>query len=302
MKTVIMSSSSELKMSEQVIPPKTKAIFDRLMSSDTQTGGAGGSSTLQGLIQLDANWNKLKNGSWRNIPPVIVTEANIKVQDVPSEFDVSVIGGTLGIFYATALAKLGYKVCIIERGKVVGRSQEWNISKKELSVLLKLGLLTSEDLMTITSIEFNPVRVGFKTDTSPTSTSKGYEVYVQDILNMGIKPNVLIELVKLNFLELGGIIYENASLQDIKVYENIAMINYEDNNEKKTVSSRIVIDAMGNASPIAKQIRGSVQPDGICGKIKDKFKRVILITIIIIIIIIIIIVIIIILTPCTIFC
>ena len=44
---------------------------------------------------------------------------------------------------------------------------------------MKLGLLTAEEVESIIGIEFNPVRVGFKTDTSV--LGNGYELYVQDI-------------------------------------------------------------------------------------------------------------------------
>lgn len=47
-------------------------------------------------------------------------------------FDVVVAGGTLGVFVATALAARGWRVAVVERGMLAGRTQEWNISRKEL--------------------------------------------------------------------------------------------------------------------------------------------------------------------------
>jgi len=44
-------------------------------------------------------------------------------------FDVVVCGGTLGIFMACALQLRGFKVCVVERGPLRGRTQEWNISR-----------------------------------------------------------------------------------------------------------------------------------------------------------------------------
>lgn len=48
----------------------------------------------------------------------------------------------LGIFYALALQSKGWKTSVIERNKVEGREQEWNISKKELAALVRLGIMT----------------------------------------------------------------------------------------------------------------------------------------------------------------
>jgi 2-polyprenyl-6-methoxyphenol hydroxylase-like FAD-dependent oxidoreductase len=38
-------------------------------------------------------------------------------------YDVVVAGGTLGVFMATALAVKGWRVAVVERGKLQGRKQ-----------------------------------------------------------------------------------------------------------------------------------------------------------------------------------
>jgi hypothetical protein len=229
--------------------------------------GAGGSSTLNGFRQLDKSWNTLKNGGWMSDPPQIVQDLSDKALDASKtmDFDIIVSGGTLGIFYAVALQLKGYKVCVIERNKIIGRAQEWNISRKELNALIRLGILTEKDIEIITGIEFNPVRVGFKTDTSDPSSTDGYEVYVNDILNLGVRPDVLIEQVKERFLAIGGRVVEFAKIQRLVTYSNGVEVCFSD-GEKTTSSltTRLVLDAMGNGSPVARQIRGAVQPDGIC--------------------------------------
>ena len=93
------------------------------------------------------------------------------------------------------------------------------------------------------------------------SEEKGFEVYVRDILNLGIKPDVLIEMVKQKFQNKGGMILEDSPLKQIDVYSDMAIINV---GKDRTISARLVIDAMGNGSPISRQIRGPVEPDGIC--------------------------------------
>ena len=42
--------------------------------------------------------------------------------------------GTLGIFLAATLARQGKKVAVVERGKLRGRTQEWNISRADMKV------------------------------------------------------------------------------------------------------------------------------------------------------------------------
>lgn len=48
----------------------------------------------------------------------------------------------------------GHRVCIVEQRRVEGRAQEWNISRPELAVLQRLGLLTQEQLETAVASEW----------------------------------------------------------------------------------------------------------------------------------------------------
>ena len=168
----------------------------------------------------------------------------------------------LGIFYAAALQTLGYKTCIVERGQIVGRSQEWNISRKELNALIRLGLMTQAEIDSIVGIEFNPNRVGFKTDTSSgngndMTDTTGFQMYVNDVLNLGIKPDVLIALMKEKYVAMGGTLYEGQGLQSITLYSNVAQVNLTSGT---SITSKLVVDAMGNASPIRLMIPCPIHP------------------------------------------
>ena len=116
-----------------MISERTKAEFERSFARQKEeSSGAGGSANINGLIGLDKAWEKLRSGGWKTPGPKIVSQhsSTRTVKDDELIFDVAVAGGTLGIFYALALQKRGFNTCVIERGKVVGRPQEWNISGK----------------------------------------------------------------------------------------------------------------------------------------------------------------------------
>ena len=80
------------------------------------------------------------------------------------DYDVTICGGTLGIFIAMALqlSNRNLRVAVIEAGKLMGREQEWNISMKELEELVELGVLTNEDVEEAVTTEFPGCRAGFK--------------------------------------------------------------------------------------------------------------------------------------------
>lgn len=209
--------------SEQVFPisessnangrTKEKSRTQRIMEATSaktdptgQTLGAGGSSTYEAFLKAEDRWKSLKSSkSWKSTSikgseyPLLqsfVTDDGAKgsakcwekLRNTSAsniDFDVVVSGGTLGIFIALALQLKGYSVCVIEVGRLQGREQEWNISRKELDDLIREGLLTEEEVERIITTEFPGCRAGFKNEEgelvchlSPYSTAYRRSSYV----------------------------------------------------------------------------------------------------------------------------
>ncbi|XP_016450176.1 uncharacterized protein LOC107775021 isoform X3 [Nicotiana tabacum] len=243
----------------QATPTRTQRIMEGIAVSG-EVGGAGGAYSYSALKRLDQLWSKICSSS-----TVVVEEPQKVVSSVPGSykdsehvgnldemFDVIVCGGTLGIFIATALSSKGFRVGVVERNVLKGREQEWNISRRELLELVEVGILTEDDVEEATAASFNPNRCGFE--------GKG-DIWVQDILNLGVSPVKLVEIMKKRFNSLGGVTFEGYSVSSISVYEDSAVLQLK---EGKTIFSRLIIDAMGNFSPIVKQIRCGRKPDGMC--------------------------------------
>ena len=77
-------------------------------------------------------------------------------------------------------------MAVVERGPLKGRDQEWNLSQKELNELTEQGLLSSSEAKECVTSTFNPVRAGF---------CGGADVWTQDVLNIGVRPDRIIEKV-----------------------------------------------------------------------------------------------------------
>jgi lycopene cyclase CruP len=197
-----------------------------------------------GLRRADGLLSSLREGSMELT--AMVQENSQSVGDV--EWDVVICGGTLGILIGAALAQKGMRVALLERGVLQGREQEWNISRHELQVFLDLDLLTPEELATAIVTEYNPARVAFK---------DGVEVWVNDVLNIGVYPVYLLATLKQKFLGFGGELFENTPFNQAVVHPDGVIIN----NQFKT---RLLIDAMGHFSPIARQARKGAKPDALC--------------------------------------
>lgn len=173
-----------------------------------------------------------------------------------------------------------------------GRSQEWNISRSELQELITLGLLTAEELEECVATEWQHSRI---------SMHKGTDLTVEGVLNLGVCPKTLIEILKQKFLAAGGVIKENTGFKAGQIYDDGVVVEVlaagkdvtmtpgdvnrpmalekkdsKENNRngssngssssvvREDVTGRLVLDCMGHFSPIVRQIRGGLgqEPDG----------------------------------------
>lgn len=202
---------------------------------------------LENLRRGDRRWYQLRCGD-SAVPTVVNTIADRLGE---GDFDVAIAGGTLGIFLASALQRRGWRVVVLEQGKLQGRAQEWNISRQELQVFLALDLLTESELARAIATEYNPARLSFY---------QGYELWVKDILNIGVDPVYLLEILKQKFLQAGGILLENTAFHQAEIAEDGVKLWAGE----QPLTCRLLIDAMGHFSPIVQQVRAGAKPDGVC--------------------------------------
>ncbi len=201
---------------------------------------------LGGLRHADRLLTSLREGT-ATIPQV-VKQSQLPLGSV--DWDVVVSGGTLGILIGCALVKLGWRVALIERGILRGREQEWNISRPELEVFLELNLLSAAELEQAIATQYNPARISFL---------NGSEVWVKDVLNIGIDPVFLLETLKQRFLDAGGCLFENTPFESVVVHPDGVMVE-----ATKNFKTQLLLDVMGYFSPIAQQVRQGQKPDGVC--------------------------------------
>ncbi|MGK7907043.1 MAG: NAD(P)/FAD-dependent oxidoreductase [Synechococcus sp.] len=204
-------------------------------------------NVYENLQRADATWAAIRQGTFST--PDVLIESQEPVGEC--QFDVAIAGGTLGIVMGAALARRGWRVAVLERGELKGRTQEWNISRKELRVLVELELLTEEELEEAISTEFNPLRLSFY---------GGEDVWVRDVLNIGVSPMYLLDRLKDSFIRCGGELLEHCPLQQGVVHPDGVEILVGD----RRITSRLLLDAMGHFSPIARQARQGQKPDAIC--------------------------------------
>ena len=84
---------------------------------------------------------------------VIFEQASEPDASLPT-FDLVYVGGALGVIHAAVMARLGYKVLLIERLPFGRMNREWNISRSELQSLINLGLFNEAEIEELIAREY----------------------------------------------------------------------------------------------------------------------------------------------------
>lgn len=256
-----LSATTEPVCAENASGTLTERIFKSLeetnMDSQGSALGAGGLTRLSDLRRIDSAWKSLRARQIYGLPPLFVRRTEERLPATPG-LDVIVAGGTLGIFLAASLQQAGLRVAVIEKGKLLGREQEWNISRKEVYELVRCGVLTQQEVEDSIAVEFNPVRVAF--DSSPK------EIWARDALNLGVSPSLLIAAAKKRFEQAGGLVLETVSVDNVWVHPDGVEVccKEQQTNKRIAVASKVYVDCTGNQSQLVRQLRHGDKPDGVC--------------------------------------
>lgn len=91
-----------------------------------------------------------------------------------------------------------------------------------------------------------------------------FEFFTKDILHLGVSPGVLLEKAKQRFLAAGGAVRDNTPIEGVRIHPNGAAVDVSGAGAEGAITARLLIDCMGNQSPISRQHRWGKRPDGIC--------------------------------------
>jgi len=182
-----------------------------------------------------------------------------------SSYDLIYIGGALGVIHAAVMARLGYKVLLLERLPFGKMNREWNISRLEIQSLVNLGLLTSAEVESIIAREYKD---GFNKffDAYIPDKLKAPILYTPKVLNIALDSEKLLELCGEKLRSAGGDIWDETEFikADINASQVILTVKDLPSQTTKQVSGRLLVDAMGTASPIAWQLNPERAFDSVC--------------------------------------
>jgi lycopene cyclase CruA len=180
-------------------------------------------------------------------------------------FDLIYLGGALGIIHAAVMARLGYRVLLIERLPFGKMNREWNISRSEFQNLIDLGLFTIAEFESTIAREYVD---GFHKffDANNPPQAKAPVLHTPTVLNVGLDAEKLLRLCGAKLREQGGEIWDETEFIQAEVGSTQVTVQCQHlpTQTARTVSGRLLVDAMGTASPIAWQLNGGRTFDSVC--------------------------------------
>jgi lycopene cyclase CruA len=244
---------SDKSIFEAIAPfyPKTAEYFQKMPK---------GEADLQRVYWWEKRWRESVRNPQQ--PKQVVFRSN---DNASPDYDLIYIGGALGIIHAAVMAKIGYRVLLLERLPFGRMNREWNISRDEFQRLIDLGLFTAAEFESLIAREYvdgfskffdanNPVKLQSKVLATPT------------VLNICIDAEKLLRVCGDKLRAAGGEIWDETEFQRVDVTGTAATITatYLPDDSQRIATGRLVIDAMGTASPIAWQLNGAGTFNSVC--------------------------------------
>jgi lycopene cyclase CruA len=182
-----------------------------------------------------------------------------------NQYDLIYIGGALGVIHAAVMAQKGYRVLLIERLPFGRMNREWNISRGEFQSLIDLGLFTPEEFEYVIAREYVDGFSKFFDGNNPPHL-KAPVLHTPKVLNIGLNAEKLLRLCGEKLRNAGGEIWDETEFIRAEISNTDVTVQsiYLPTQEKKQANGRLLIDAMGTASPIAWQLNGGRTFDSVC--------------------------------------
>ncbi|MEP6489298.1 flavin-dependent dehydrogenase [Microcoleus vaginatus GB2-A3] len=193
-------------------------------------------------------------------------EDTILVSDSGDTFyDLIYIGGALGVIHAAVMAKLGYRVLLVERMPFGRMNREWNISRDEIQSLIDLGLFTAAEIETLIAREYKDGYNKFFDANNP-PVAQAPVLHTPKVLNVALDGEKLLKLAGVKLTEAGGEIWDETEFirADVEAEKVVVQGRHLPTKADRTALGRLLVDAMGSASPIAWQLNEGRTFDSVC--------------------------------------
>ncbi|MDB9528291.1 flavin-dependent dehydrogenase [Oscillatoria sp. CS-180] len=239
--------------------PKTVTYFQRMPN---------GEADLERVYWWEKRWRDSVR-SPKKPKQVIFRADNTALEAPPAEsgeqYDLIYVGGALGVIHAAVMANLGYKVLLIERLPFGRMNREWNISRVEFQSLIDLGLFTAEEFESLIAREYEDGYNKFFDANNP-SVAKAPVLHTPTVLNIALDSEAVLKRCGEKLTAAGGTIWDETEFESAHVSDTevTVQVRRRGSGDAEVVQGRLLVDAMGTASPIAWQLNNGRAFDSVC--------------------------------------
>lgn len=251
-------------------PPDLSHFRKRYPLTVTHFGGlADREAWLRRVWQLDINFiNALERQDKKNDAEEIIVRGTPPA-DLHEEatFDIIYAGGVLGLLHAAVMACRYQQRVLVLDAHLVGRThRDWNISDEELREFNTAGLFTSEELE---AAIVNRYRSGFVKFHDASSRVKTPALWMDNVLDVAVDADDLLSLAARKLREGGPhgcALFDHMRLVRCYVQLERVSVEVEDarTGRRRMFGARLVIDATGTNSPIARQLNSGQAITHVC--------------------------------------
>ncbi|PNW43694.1 UNVERIFIED_CONTAM: flavin-dependent dehydrogenase, partial [Euhalothece sp. KZN 001] len=233
--------------------PKTVHFFQKIPN---------GEAALTRVYWWEQRWREEARNPQQ--PKTVVKRTEVEPESSP-EYDLIYVGGALGVIQAAVMARRGYRVLLMERLPFGRMNREWNISRQEFQALIDLGLFTESEFETVIAREYKDGYNKFFDGNNPPDL-KGDVLHTPTVLNIALDSEKVLALCGEKLQGFGGEIWDETEFREANVSKTAVTVDCQHlpSETSKTATGRLLIDAMGSASPIAWQLNADRAFDSVC--------------------------------------
>jgi lycopene cyclase CruA len=157
--------------------------------------------------------------------------------------DVVVVGGGLSLLYALALARRGQRVVVADRRRIGDGHREWNVSAPELRPLAETGLFSREEVDSLVVARYRHGLIRWH---------GGGTYAVNGVLDCAVDAETLLATLRERAERAGARLLDHHGLTGYRVGPRGVEVTLEGPDGPLAVTARLLVDAMGAASPHAR--------------------------------------------------
>ena len=201
---------------------------------------SGGAELLERLQLMEAHRDRPK----KNPQAVGRVALNVPKPGSQVDYDVVIAGGGLSLMIAPLLAQRGLKVAVFERHRAGTSHREWNASGPELQSLVENGLMDQASLEDLIISRY---------DHGVCRWHGGGSYPVWGVLDHAVDAGPLLAHIRALALARGVEIFDGQEVVQEAYAAGMASVRLRDSaGQERVVSTRVVVDGRGAASPYAK--------------------------------------------------